>query len=461
MKTTNQNSQTCDIAVIGAGLTGLTTAFLLREKGRDVQVLERENRIGGQIRTHLTADFVMESGPNTGVVSCAEVPELFDKLAGACEMQTARETSKRRLIWKDGRFRTLPSGPISGMSTSLVTFADKLRLFAEPWCPKGTDPDETVGQLTERRLGRTFLRYAVDPFISGVYAGDPMRLVTRYALPKLYNLEQNYGSFIRGAVAKRKEPKSERDLRATKKVFSVRGGLGRLIDAMEQSIGHDRITLSATDMTIVPAADRWTITWRAPDGATHILTCRRVVTTCPSYALPALLPFVDSRLAADLDNLYYAPIVQASVGIRNTAGVRFAAFGGLVPSCEHQQVLGILSPSACFDGRAPDQGAVLSFFMGGVRHPDYVTKTDDQLTAIVDDALHRMLGLPPDVQPDTLKIFRHPHAIPQYEASSGTRLAAIDTLQRRYPGLILAGNIKGGIGMADRIRQATELAEQL
>lgn len=50
-----------------------------------------------------------------------------------------------------------------------------------------------------RRLGKSFLNYAVDPFLSGVYAGDPLKLITRYALPKLYNLEQQYGGFIKMA----------------------------------------------------------------------------------------------------------------------------------------------------------------------------------------------------------------------------------------------------------------------
>ena len=93
----------------------------------------------------------------------------------------------------------------------LFRWRDKFGILLEPFRTKGTNPDETVGALTIRRLGRSYLDYAVDPFLSGVYAGDPMRLVTRYAMPKLYNLEQNYGSFIRGAFAKAKQPKSDRD----------------------------------------------------------------------------------------------------------------------------------------------------------------------------------------------------------------------------------------------------------
>ena len=127
-----------DIVVVGAGLTGLSTAFNLRQKGRDVLVLEKENRIGGQIRTHREDGFTFESGPNTGVVSFPEVTELFQNLEGRCEMETARESSKCRLIWKGNKFHALPSGPLSAITTPLFTLSDKFRILGEPWRKKSS-----------------------------------------------------------------------------------------------------------------------------------------------------------------------------------------------------------------------------------------------------------------------------------------------------------------------------------
>ena len=182
--------QQTDILIIGAGLTGLTTGFWLTRAGKDIHILEKADRVGGQIHTFREKDFVYESGPNTGVVSYPEVAELFEALSPACALETAREESKRRLIWKGNRFRALPSGLFSAVTTPLFTLGDKFRILGEPFRAKGNNPDESVGELAARRLGKSFLHYAVDPFLSGVYAGDPMKLVTRYALPKLYNLEQ-------------------------------------------------------------------------------------------------------------------------------------------------------------------------------------------------------------------------------------------------------------------------------
>lgn len=441
-----------EIVVIGAGLTGLSTAFHLHRQGRDVVILEKADRVGGQIHTYHENGFTFESGPNTGVVSFPEVAELFQMLEGSCQLEIARESSKRRLIWKGDRFHELPCSPVSAITTPLFRLSDKFRILGEPWRKKGTDPDEPVGALAARRLGKSFYEYAVDPFVSGVYAGDPMKLTTRYALPKLYNLEANYGSFIRGAIAKAKEPKTDRDRLATKKVFSAVGGLQRLVEALSKDL---RIITSANNLKVMPTADgQWSCTY----NGTEEIVCRKVVTTVGAYALPALLPFIPEAQMQKMSSLFYAPIIQVILGVKNTRGLDFPAFGGLVPSKEQKRVLGILFPSSCFEQRCPDGGALYSYFIGGARHTDYLQKSDDEIREITLEAFHSMLKYPADMQPDLLRIFRHEHAIPQYWSDSGERFATIEALQQQYPGLILAGNMRDGIGMGNRIHQGATIA---
>lgn len=446
-----------DTIVIGAGITGLTAAFQLYRHQVDVEVLECQNRVGGQIHTFNINGFTFESGPNTGVVKYPEVAELFDHLDGRCELETAKASSKRRLIWKGDRFHALPSSPVSAVSTPLFTWRDKLRILGEPWRRKGTDPDESVGSLAERRLGRSFVDYAVDPFVSGVYASDPYMLPTRLALPKLYRLEQAHGSFVRGALAKARESKTDRDRRATKEVFSARGGFNKLVTALAEAIGQERVTLSARRIRIVPEGSGWLVSYEK-NGARQEIRARRVVTTCGAYSLPDLLPFVDPIIMADLSNLRYAPVVQIGVGISDTRQHDWQAFGGLVPSCEQREVLGILFPSACFDGRAPMGGASMAYFMGGMRHPEIMAMSDAELTEIVQRTLVDMLKYPAGIRPDTLRIFRHERAIPQYEASTERRQEAVALLRSQYPTLTIAGNLRDGIGIADRIKQGFDVA---
>lgn len=449
-----------NVVVIGAGITGLTCAFQLKRRGANVTVLECQDRIGGQINSQHIGDFIFESGPNTGVVKHPEVAELFEQLNGACELETALESSKRRLIWKGDKFHALPSSLASALKTPLFKWYDKIRILGEPWRKKGNDPYESIGSLAERRLGKSYVEYAVDPFLSGVYAGDPYKLPARLAMPRLYNLEQDYGSFIRGAIAKAKLPKTERDRKATKKVFSARGGFSNLVNALVDAIGQEHFITSALDIKIMPEGDGWQITFNK-DGEQRQINASKVVTTCGAYSLPSLLPFIEKETMDDLSNLYYAPVVQVGVGIKDCGDNQWLAFGGLVPSKEKKQVLGILFPSACFEGRCPKPGATMAYFIGGRRHPEMLNKTDEEFVNLVNETLNDMLKYDKNKKADEIRVFRHEHAIPQYEASSDARLAAVEKVQAQYPTLRIAGNLRDGIGIGDRIKQGFDEARIL
>jgi oxygen-dependent protoporphyrinogen oxidase len=103
---------------------------------------------------------------------------------------------------------------------------------------------------------------------------------------------------------------------------------------------------------------------------------------------------------------------------------------------------------------------LLSVFTGGVRRPEQVEMTDEQLLDVLKEEIPSMMGLA-KFNPDMVRIFRYKHAIPQYGADSKERFETIDALQKQYPGLILAGGIRDGIGMADRIKQAKTIADQI
>ena len=446
------------VVIIGAGLTGLTIAFYLKKAGIDFKIVEKTGKTGGVIQTISERGFVYETGPNTGVVSHPEMTELFEDLAGKCEMETADPNAKRRLIWKNNQWNALPSGLWSAINTPLFTWKDKFRILGEPWRPKGTNPDEKLAEMVKRRLGQSYLDYAVDPFISGIYAGDPNKLVTRYALPKLYQLEQDYGSFIGGAIKKAKLPKSERDKKATREVFSAKGGLSRLIEAMTEAIGTENILLSAEAM-IKPTVNGFQLQVTTPEQLISLET-PRLITTCGGYTLAGLLPFLTEEEIAPFNDLKYAAVTQVLLGFKRWKGMSLKAFGGLVPGKENKNILGVLFTSSFFEGRAPKGGALLSVFMGGTKRPDIAAMNDGDIESLLNKELPRMMS-DRSLSADMIRVLRYPKAIPQYTESTGKRYEMIAQLQQKYPGLILAGNIRDGIGMADRVKQGRTIAEEL
>lgn len=461
MQDSSQQTGTPDVIIIGAGLTGLTTAFYLKQQGKNILVIEKSDRTGGQIKTVRQKDYIFECGANTGTISHIEVIHLFDQLEKYCKLQTAQEAANNRLIWKKDRFIPLPSGLCGGLFTPLFSFGDKLRILGEPFRSKGIDPDESIASLVRRRLGNSYLKYAVDPFIAGVYAGDPEKLITRLALPKLYALEQQYGSFIKGAMAKAKIPKSEEEKKVTKKIFSTQGGMQCLTDALTQAIGADSFILGAQETNIIPQNDGFEVTFHTADGHRQNISTPKVIITTPAYVVPQLLPTADPSLLQAFRDLRYAPVVQVGIGIKKGGNRPLKAFGGLVPTIEKQPILGILFPSDCFEGRAPQGGETYSIFIGGTQNPTCHEMNDAQITDIADHAIHRMLHIPAHIEIDAMHISRHSKAIPQYEKTADAVLQAIDLLQKQHSGLIIAGNSRDGIGMADRIRQGTLLAKNI
>jgi oxygen-dependent protoporphyrinogen oxidase len=446
------------VVIIGAGLTGLTMGFYLKKAGINVLIIDKSAKTGGVIQTIREKGFVYETGPNTGVVSNPEIAELFEDLNGKCELEVADPSAKRRLIWKNNQWNALPSGLWSAITTPLFTLGDKFRILGEPWRAKGTDPDEKLSDLVKRRLGKSFLDYAIDPFISGIYAGNPNELVPRYALPKLWKLEQEYGSFIGGSIKKARLPKTERDKKATKEVFSAKGGLQCLIDALTEAIGPDSFLLSA-DTIIKPAGIGFQLQVTTPENMIQFET-KHVVTTCGGYDLVNLLPFLNQDEITPFITLKYAAVTQVLLGFERWKGISLKAFGGLVPGKENKNILGVLFTSSFFEGRAPQGGALLSVFMGGTKRPDIAKMDNFEIEAILNKELPRMMSSR-SFSPDMIRIHRYPKAIPQYTETSGKRFEMIEQIQQKYPGLILAGNIRDGIGMADRVKQGRSIAEEL
>ena len=454
------NQVQTSVVIIGGGLTGLSLAFLLEQKGIDWHLIERMPYAGGVMQTKTRDGFTYETGPNTGVLGNPEVVELFEMLAPACSIELANEQAAHRWILKNGRWKALPSGLLGGISTPLFSFKDKLRLLLEPMRKKGDNPMETVAALVQRRMGKSFLDYAVDPFISGIYAGDPDALVVQYALPKLYRLEQDYGSFIRGGIKKARQQKSIREQKASRKVFAAKGGFSKLIAAIVDQLPPERLqwnALEAKVQTNDPASYR--VTYHR-NGELQAVDSHFVVTATASTALPYLLPQVQQHQMVAILKTPYARVNQIIMAFNKWNGKSLNAFGGLIPSREKRNILGVLFPSSIFAGRAPEGGALLSVFAGGIKKPELFDLDDDTLMKIVRDELEDLF----QISSSTLafsEIYRYKQAIPQYDASSPEKLKAVAAVEKQFPGLIIGGNVLGGIGIADRIKQAFDIAERL
>lgn len=448
------------VVILGAGITGLTIGYYLQRAGVDFVIVERSPAAGGVIQTQQRQGFTFETGPNTGIIAHPEVAELFESLAPNCALELADPKAENRWILKNGKWEPLPSGMIGGIKTPLFSFRDKLRLLSEPLRKRGSNPMETISELVKRRMGKSFLEYAVDPFISGIYAGNPDLLVTKYALPKLYNLEQQYGSFIKGGLKKARAPKSERDKKATRKVFSAKGGFKNLIAALQKAIPEEKIIFKAENVRISKTGEKFHTRFQVGGHGHTELISGHLVTTSGGENLTQLFDFLEPGFLQPVLDLEYARVVQAIMAFNTWKGPQLNAFGGLIPTKEQRNVLGVLFPSSIFKDRAPENGALLSVFLGGIKRPDIYDLDDEKILETVNHEMESLLQISLSEQA-FVEIHRYRQAIPQYGKTSPEKLQRIADIERLHPGLTLAGNIRDGIGIADRIKQATDIASKL
>lgn len=447
-----------DAVIIGAGLTGLTAAYYLNKRGKSFLVLDKSDRVGGVISTRQVNGFLYEEGPNTGIIGTPEIAELFEAIKDDCKIIEANDQVNARYILKDGNWEILPSGLIGGIKTPLFTLKDKIRLLKEPFRKRGTDTNESLAEIVKRRMGLSFLEYAVDPFILGVYAGDPAYLITKYALPKLYKLEQDYGSFIGGAVKKKFQKKDERNKKVTRKIFSAEKGLSSITDTLYALAGKGNFILGSRNITIQCNKGIYEIKVRVPGKDEFVIRASSVISTVPAFELKEIMHEIDTNLLKDAGNVYYAPVLEVALGFNKWGGMPLEAFGGLIPFKENRDILGIMFMSSLFKGRAPKEGALLSIFIGGARRLELTKLNKEEVAFLLEKDLVPLMKLK-EFKPELFEIFTHKQAIPQYGSESKIRIIAVEKIRKKYPGLLLGGNLCDGIGMADRVKQGRQLAD--
>ena len=429
--------------IIGAGITGLATAWSLQQKGHTCTALEASDRVGGAMRSIRKDGFLVEEGPNSIQLNSAEIDAFFDSIPGLNEqIIEAEPAANKRYIVRKGKPRPVPMGPLSAITTPLWSFAGKLRVLKEPFIPAiAADTEESVADFVRRRLGDELYRYAINPLVGGIYAGDPEKLSLRYGFPKLYALEQENGGLIRGAIAKMKAAKKATGPKARKRIISFKDGLEALPRTLATALGQ-AVQTGVSIESIRSEGDQWIVDWNGQSE-----TFDALIVTVPAHALAAL-PFEPSirHELPPLQTIDYPPVSVLSLGFKREQ-VRHAldGFGALVPECEHRPILGVLFPSSVFDGRAPEGEVLLTVFIGGERNPEYATEHTEALMGSVQPEIESLLGI--SGYPTFVHHKHWPKAIPQYKLGYGNILSAIEQIEAKHPGLTLAGNYRTGISL--------------
>ena len=438
------------VVILGAGLTGLSAAVALKQRGLTVTLLESSERAGGAVETERDGGFLVEHGPNSMMVDDAEVLSFLREVG--LDNEIVRPQAKKRFLVRGGKTTALPAGPFGAVSTPLFSPGGKLRILAEPFVSRGCTQDESLADFVRRRLGPEVLACAIEPFVAGIYAGDPERLSVRHAFPKLWQLEREHGSLLRGALQRRRSGPRQ-------KMISFRGGMGALPSRLADLLGDD-LRCGARVEAMERSDAGWSVVWNE-QGQSRRAVCASLVCAIPAFAVPNL-PWPGS-IAGDvgiLGGIEYPPVSVLALGIRrDDVQHPLDGFGVLVPAAEHRRILGTIFSSSLFAARAPEGDVLLTTFVGGARQPDVASLPDDALEQLVRDDLAALLGV--RGEPVFRRVIRWPRAIPQYNLGYGEIISSLEKLETANPGLHFVGNYRGGIAAGQCIQNGLRLAEEI
>jgi oxygen-dependent protoporphyrinogen oxidase len=447
------------VLVIGAGISGLATAWGLQRRGRKVTVIEAGARAGGTIGSRRQDGVLIEAGPNSTLETSPLIGALIEEAGVAAERIYAQPAAKNRYILRGGRLIPLPMSPPAFFATPLFSWRAKLGLLREPFVRRGpADVDETLAGFVRRRLGSEFLDYAINPFVAGVFAGDPERLAVAAAFPRLAELEQRYGSLIRGQIlgARERRRSAEKSKQAAP-MLSFRHGMQTLTDALAAKM--ERLLLGARAVALAPEGQGWQASFEQ-DGRMGTITASAVVLATPAAGAAALVEPHAPGAAQALAGIEYPPVASvASVYARADVAHPLDGFGFLVPQKEGRRILGTIFSSTLFEQRTGSDRVLLTTFVGGMRQPEVARLEEAEIAAIVEAELAALLGA--RAGPRSIAVTRWERAIPQYAPGHSQRMAALEAAEAALPGLYFCANYRGGISVGDCVKSAHAMAERV
>ncbi|MFL6449264.1 MAG: protoporphyrinogen oxidase [Bryobacteraceae bacterium] len=449
-----------DVIIVGAGISGLATAYYLKQLGVGSILIEKSERLGGLIRTDMVEGCELEAGPDSFLASKTAASHLAAELGISDEIIGTNDRYRRTYIAKRGRLVPIPKGMVmmvpgnlqAALSSPLFGLSTKRHLLAEVFLrPRERERDVSVRDFVRDHFGQGMLTYVTEPLLSGVYGGDPAVLSARSVLPKFLGYERQFGSLIRGIRSERK-PRNE----PAKSLFlSFRGGMRTLVDALSREIGSWVRIVSAEATEIAPHKGKWLV--RTTTGNTE---GQAVVLACPAHVSARLLASCDRPLSSQLAAIPYSSAALVTLLFdRSTFAHPLNGFGFLVPRRERKTIAATTWINTKFPSRiAPDLVGIRAFVVDPEATREHDTPPGELVAKCLRD-LEKLMGV--RQSPIYSSVTSWPHSMPQYVVGHHERILNIGGLAAGHPGLYLSSNYLTGVGIPDCIERAQTIAKQI
>jgi oxygen-dependent protoporphyrinogen oxidase len=468
------------VLIVGGGIAGLAAAVHLKAGAKahgktvEVQLLEKNDRIGGKILTEKLDNFLIEGGPDSFLPEKIWTVSLAKHLGLEPDLLPSNDKFKGTFIYSGGHLHSLPEGVMLMVPTSfwpmaksnLISWPGKLRMGMEVFVPKRKiNEDESLASFVTRRLGRECLEKIAEPLVAGIHTSNPDNMSVLATFPRFVQMEQKSGSLILGMIDATKHrthamhnapsPKAGQ----TKMTFSMsfKNGMQTISQACAEYIGPGSIRLGAAVKAIEPKNKGYTVI--LDNGET--LETDHVIIASAAYDAAEMVKGFDQALATQLNKIEWSSSATVSIAFqKGDVKVPLDGFGFIVPRAEGRRINASTYSSIKWIYRAPDDKILIRIFVGGGHHEELVLDLDDRgMVNMVLEELDNILGLKADVQ--FSKVYRWFKGMPKYTVGHLDRISLLDRMLSVHPGLQLIGCSYKGIGIGDCVHEAQIAAEKI
>jgi protoporphyrinogen/coproporphyrinogen III oxidase len=252
------------IAIIGAGIAGLSCAYELKKKGYTVTVYEKESHVGGRMSTRTKNTFPMDTGAN----HLAHVYKEMRKYVKELDLTWEQMEFLDYRIFKHGKLLPLLNGvdAIAKAKLAFQTFIHK-RHNTDFFNLSTAAAYDTIDAATyvKEKVSQQAHDYLFDPFVSTYqfHGADEMSLGAVYAMMRShYNETKNWElrQLKGGMIALPQALANKLDMKMNAKVKEIKKNNEQVdVITLEGTTTYDAVVLATTaDVTnniLVDATD--------------------------------------------------------------------------------------------------------------------------------------------------------------------------------------------------------------
>jgi oxygen-dependent protoporphyrinogen oxidase len=433
--------------VIGAGIAGLVAAHELVKAGVETTIIE-PGPIGGMIHTESTGGFTLECGPNV-LVERPELLDLLRELGLEGEIRYPSVMPYGQYVWHEGEPCLVPKSLMQLAKSPLFSWGFKVSLplkLLKRGLLKPVAEDESVLQFFSRLLGERTTKILLDPVLKGIYGGNVEDLSARSIFPKLWDAA-SAGKSLAQYMKERKGAGAPRTV-------VINGGMQTVTDTLWERLSGKVRVVAAAASTLSPLGGGG---YKVTTTKGEEITGERVVVTASGKRLVRLTETLEPQTAELMRTTPYATLAVVHLAVPRTEPLIPKAFGVLFPRGMPEHFLGVMFNSIIFPHVAPPDKHVLTVVLGGAQAGKF-SPSEEVLTKNIPRLVEKLMKLP---MTEWLGAATWPDAIPQLNVGHFRTVAAIDSFEEKFPGVVVASVDRGGVGVSDRIRLAREAVGRL